>query len=164
MSTYSAGGGKKLGIIRHGRELMERFERIGTTAVIMPGDSVEVTSDANGDPAFQPHTGSVPENEVYVAVEARQRGMDAQTDTGYKADEDLVIAVKASGGGLNLTLSDGETVTEGDALVVDPSNNGQHVAYVAASHAVDDIVAYAAEDLDLSGGAAETGLVAAEME
>lgn len=158
MTDYVAGGGKKLGIIRYGRERMDQYER-QATETIMPGQAVERTTDANGDPAFQRHTGT-DAKDVYVAVEARGRGMDAQTTEGYKQGE-MVIAVRPAGGGLNLLVSDGENVTDGDPLVVNDATAGEFI--VQTTEPVAAITAHAAEDEDLSG-ATDAGLVKAEAE
>lgn len=161
MTTYKAGGGDKLGVIRHGRDLLEQHERMATGADLFPGDALMTTTDANGNEAFTHHDGANT-TDYYVAVEARQRGMDAQTTTGYVADDDLCIAVRPSGGGLNVSLAAGETASEGDALVV--GANGAHTVFDGAGGDVAaDIVAYADEDLDLSG-ATDPALVGAEME
>ena len=127
MSDYEAGGGKKLGVVRYGRDLMETHERIATGSNILPGMAVMKTTDGNGDPAFTPHDGSA-STELYVAVEARGRGMDAQDDTGYVADSDYVKAVRPAGGGLNLLVTAGENISDGDPLEVDTANAGQFVA------------------------------------
>lgn len=158
MSTYNAGGADKLGVIRYGRDLLTRHERIATTANILPGMVVQPTQDANGNDAFEPHAGAA-DNDVYIAVEARGRGMDAQDDTGYEADNDLVIAVQANNGaGLNLLLDDGQTVVKDADLAVSTTDAGKVVDGADVDAGI--TVAYADEDLDLSGGEATDELVA----
>jgi hypothetical protein len=84
-SVFTAGGGNTLGIIRYGREKMDRYER-GATETILPGHVLQRTTDGNDNAAFQLHSADAT-YDVYVAVEARGRGMNANTDTGYEADE-----------------------------------------------------------------------------
>lgn len=158
-SHFTAGGGKELGIIRYGRERMDQHERQAEED-ILPGDAVAKNQNANGVDTFVLHPGTR-EDPVYVAVEARGRGMDAQTETGYRAGTDLVIAVRPAGGGLNVQLDAGENATEGDSLVVDPNGTGKFHVYDSGTHDADDVVAEAAEDLDLSG-ASESELVGAD--
>jgi hypothetical protein len=150
-SKFSAGGGKKLGIIRYGRERMDQDEREADPSGndIFPGDALMKSTDTNGNPTFAHHDGNR-ENPVYVAVEARGRGMDAQTDTGYVAGEDLVIAVRPAGGGLNVTLDDGQNASESDSLVVDPNGTGHFHVYDSGTHDADDVVAEVTENLDLT--------------
>lgn len=161
-SKFTAGGGNTLGIIRYGREEMNQAEREADPNGddIFPGDAVMTDTDGDGNAIFSHHDGDRA-NPLYVAVEARGRGMDAQTDTGYVAGEDSVIAVRASGGGLNLNLAAGETVTESDSVVVE-ADTGHFLAYDSGTHDADDVVAETAEALDLSGEGAEA-LVAADI-
>ena len=160
-SKFTAGGGNTLGIIRYGRERMDQHEREADPSGddIMPGDAVMQSTDGDGNPTFAHHDGDAA-NPVYVAVEARGRGMDAQTDTGYVAGEDEVIAVRPAGGGLNLNLDAGENAADSDSLVVDPGGSGHFVVYDSGTHAAGDVVAEADENLDLSGEGA-AALVAA---
>jgi hypothetical protein len=160
---YTAGGGRKLNIIRYGRDEMTKHERQAaggnnSVSAIYPGMAL-MRSQSADTPTFVPHDGSV-DTDVYVAVEARQRGMDAQTDNGYETGQDEVIAVRASGGGLNLRVSDGENVSEDDALVPEP-DTGNFV--VRSSEDTNIITGYASEDNDLSG-ASNPALVGAEAE
>lgn len=158
MSDYQAGGGDKLRIVRHSRDEMVRYERQATEQ-IQPGQALERTTDGNGDAAFQKHTGT-DTKAVYVALDARGRGMDAQTHDGYAAGDE-VVAVAASGGGLNLLVSDGENVTDGDPLVVSDTTAGEFRR--EANNAGAPVVGHASEDNDLSG-ASDAGLTGAEME
>lgn len=161
MTTYEAGNGNKLSIIRSSdaREQSVQHERIAAEN-IMPGQLVTPTTQ-NGNEAYAVYDGTVADDDYHIAVEARGRGMDAQTDSGYPAD-DLVKARESTGAGeFNLSLAAGETVTDGDALVANAS--GRLTAYVSADDAVTDIVAHAAEDADLSG-ATDPALVAVNME
>jgi len=141
-SRFTAGGGKTLGIIRYGREEMNQTERIAGDD-IYPGQALQVGTDEEGSRTFEHHDGG--EKTVYVAVEARGRGMDAQTDDPYAEGEDYVIAVRASGGGLNLMVADGENVEDGDALVPDEGTG----YFVVGDDA--DSFAEADEHYDLSG-------------
>lgn len=156
-SHFVAGGEKRLGIIRYGREEMTKYERVAGND-IMPGDALMAAEDGDGVAVFEHHDGDATKD-LYVAVEARQRGMDAQTDEGYASGEDYVIAVRASGGGLHLRLADGENVEDGDALVVGTA--GTFEAEVDEGAAA--VVAHAGESLDLSA-ADEPALVKAEAE
>lgn len=140
---HEAGGGDKLGIIRYGREEMTQHE-LPANSNVYPGQALMRTTDGNGDPVFDLHDGTA-EKAVYVAVEARGRGMDAQTDTGYEVD-DLVIAVLPSGGGLNLQVATGEDLVQGDALTVE-GGTGNFIEAAAG----DEVTAHAGEDYDLTG-------------
>lgn len=162
-SRFTAGGGQKLGIIRYGREEMTQHERTADPSgdAIMPGDAVMATTDADGNRVFAHHDGDL-SNALYVAVEARGRGMDAQTDEGYVAGEDSVIAVRPSGGGLHLQLAAGENAADGNGIVVDPNGTGKFVVYDSANHAAGDVVAEADENLDLSGDS-EAALLKSEV-
>lgn len=161
-SRFTAGGGNTLGIVRYGREEMTQYERTAdpSGSDIFPGEALMATTDGNGNPVFAHHDAD-PTNDVYVAVEARGRGMDAQTDTGYVAGEDSVKAVRASGGGLNLHLAAGETVADGDPLVVNSAADGTFAAESGEGAA--SVEAHASEALDLSG-AAESELLKTEVE
>lgn len=161
-SRFTAGGGNRLGIVRYGREEMTQYERTAdpSGSNILPGDALMATTDGNGNPVFAHHDGTATKD-VYVAVEARGRGMDAQTDTGYVAGEDSVKAVRASGGGLHLRLAAGETVTDGDPLVVNGAADGTWAA--ESGEGAVAVEAHASEDLDLSG-ASEPELLKTEVE
>lgn len=153
---HSAGGGNKLGIVRYGRDQMTRHER-PANETIMPGQAIMKTNDGNGDPVFELHD-DTDEKSVYVAVEARGRGMDAQTSDGY-SDGDLVVAVLAAGGGLNLSVATGQDLEEGDALTIEGGSTGE---FVAASGG-DRVFAQAGEDYDTSG-LSNPALVATEVD
>lgn len=155
---FTAGGGKKLSIIRYGRELMTQHERQAGDN-IEPGDAVMPNVNNNGVDEFVLHDGDMA-NTVYVAVEARGRGMDAQSD-GYTADEDYCIAVRPAGGGLHLNLATGENATETDGLVVE-SGTGKFLVYDSGTDSAEDVFADADEALDLNG-ASSAGLVKAEV-
>lgn len=144
-SRINAGGSSKLGIIRYGREEMTQYE-LSAGDDIMPGEALMRTEDTDG-PEFVHHDGTETKR-VYIAVEARGRGMDAQTDTGYTAGEDLVIAVTASGGGLNLLVKDGESLANGDVLIPE-ADTGQFIEESGEGWSV----AEAGEQLEVSGAA-----------
>ncbi len=114
-SRTRAGGGNKLNIIRYGRDEMTQYEHVAGDD-IFPGQALEMGTGEDGETVFEHHSGDETKS-VYVAVEARGRGMDAQTDTGYVEGENYVIAVNASGGGLNLRVAEGENLEAGDAIV-----------------------------------------------
>lgn len=158
-SHFTAGGGKELGIVRYGRDDMNQHERIAGDN-IYPGDAIMTAVNGDGDETFVLHDGDRA-NPVYVAIEARGRGMDAQTDAGYQAGNDYVIAVRPNGGGLNVNLDVGETAADSDSLVVDPNGTGHFHVYDSATHDADDVVAEAAGNLDLSG-ASEEALIGAD--
>lgn len=155
---YEAGNGEKLSIVRWGRDEFAQHERQATEQ-ILPGQAVTPTTDGDGNRAYALHDGTA-DDPHYVALEARQRGMDAQTTDGYPVD-DMVIAVDGAGAGLNLRVQAGETLTEGDALVI--ASDGNYAAYVSADDSVTDIVGHAAEDADLSGNS-DPELVAVNLE
>lgn len=157
-SVFTAGGGNTLGIIRHGREKMDRYERAATEQ-IFPGDVLERTVNADGDPAFSLHSGT-PTKDAYVAVEARGRGMNADTDEGYAAGEE-VIAVRPAGGGVHLSLASGESVTDGDPLVVNGAGDGTVIA--ESSEGAAAVIGHAGEGLDL-GGASNPDFLKVEAE
>jgi len=115
--TSRAGSGKKLNIIRYGREEMTQYELPNGEEedAILPGMALMRQSGDN-TAEFVHHNGEQSKT-VYIAVEARGRGMDAQTDKGYDGDNELVIAVNPSGGGLNLMAAQNENFEEGDSLV-----------------------------------------------
>lgn len=140
---HNAGGGDKLGIIRYGRDEMTQHE-LPAASNIYPGQALMRTTDADGNPVFDHHDGTA-EKAVYVAVEARGRGMDAQTDDGYAVD-DLVIAVLPSGGGLNLQVATGEDLVQGDPLTVEAGTGN----FIEAASG-DEVTAHAGEDYDLTG-------------
>lgn len=144
---HDAGGNDgKLNIIRYGRDQMTQHE-LPANEAILPGQALMRTTDGNGDPVFALHD-DTDEAAVYIAVEARGRGMDAQTDTGYETD-DLVIAVLPSGGGLNLRVATGEDLVQGDHLTVESGSTGNFVE--SADGSGDRIVAEVGEDYDLTG-------------
>lgn len=154
---HSAGGEDgKLGIVRFGRDDMSRRERPNNTGgAVMPGEALMVTTDGDGNQVFEYHDGNQ-ETAVYVAVEARGRGMDAQTDDGYE-DGGLVIAANPSGGGLNLRVATGESLTDGDE-VLPGAGTGLFIAESGEGWAV----AHADETKDLSG-LTDPELVATEV-
>ena len=145
-SRFSAGGGNRLNVIRYGREEMTQHELIAGDN-ILPGQALMRTEDAEGNPVFEHHDGDET-NAVYVAVEARGRGMDAQTDSGYAAGEDLVIAVNASGGGLNLRVAADENLSQGDTIGP-AAVTGDFVGYVDGTGTFP--FAEADETMDLTG-------------
>lgn len=155
---HEAGGGDgKLNIIRYGRDEMTQHELPAAQDGLMPGQALMRTTDGNGDPVFDLHD-DTDEKAVYIAVEARGRGMDAQTDSGYSQD-DLVIAVLPSGGGLNLRVATGEDLVQGDFLTVETGSTGNFVEGAAG----DRIVAHAGEEYDLTG-LSNPALVRTEVE
>lgn len=159
VNSYEAGGGNTLSVVRHGWDTFTQHEREATEQ-IMPGQVVTPTVTA-GDETYE-LAAAGGEVAYHVAIEARGRGMDANTDDGYPV-EDMVKAVKPAGGeGLRLMLANNETVTEGAALVVDGSGNVAQ--YVSADDDKVDIIGYAAEDLDLSPGSVGASLLAVNME
>lgn len=151
---FVAGGGKKLGVIRYGREEMTQHE-LGAGDTIFPGQAV-MPDVEDGEDVFVHHSGDE-SDPVYIAVEARGRGMDAQTDEGYVEGEDEVIAVSASGGGLHLSVANGENVTKNDALVPGVGTGNFVVETDEGWN-----YAHADENEDLSG-ATEPGLVKGEV-
>lgn len=142
---HSAGSDTKLSIVRYGRDKCARRELPnGSGSALMPGEAVQVSTDGDGDPVFKVHDGNE-QTEVYVVIEARGQGMDAQTDDGY-ADEELTYALNpGSGAGLNLRVATGEDIEDGDALV--PNSSGLFVEETDEGYAV----AHADETMDLSG-------------
>lgn len=152
---HQAGGGDNLSIVRYGRdEMTQRELPNGTGGAVMPGEALTVGTDADDNPVFEYHDGNE-ETTVYVAVEARGRGMDAQTDEGYPAD-DAIIAVNPSGGGLNLRVAVGEALTDGTTLIPDAS--GTFIAESGEGWGF----AFADETFDTSG-LSDPALVASEV-
>lgn len=158
-SNFEAGGGNDLGIVRYGREAVHQFEREADEQ-ILPGQAVAPTV-TNGDPTYNLHGGDTTAQSHHVAVEARGRGMDAET--AYPAG-DVVRAYDGDFGG-HLRVAAGEVVTEDDPLIPDPSGTGNYVVYDSgvAEHAAENVVGHAEEDADLSG-ASEATLVEVNIE
>ena len=154
---HQAGGGDgKLGIVRYGRGEMTQRERPNNTGeAVMPGEALMVTTDGDGNQVFDFHDGAET-SELYIAVEARGRGMDAQTDTGYE-DGDVIIAKNPSGGGFNLRVATGEDIEDGDDLLPQ-ADTGLFVEESGEGWSV----AHADETKDLNG-LADPELVATEV-
>lgn len=154
----AGGGGEALKVCRYGREEFTQKEATNISgSEILPGHALQLTQDANGNAAFDFHDGS-PETPVYVAVEARGRGMSADTDDGF-ADGESLAAVRASGGGLNVKLGADSTVVIGDVIGVDTAADG---TFTSTSADFNFGFGEADEQLDLTGaGSAE--LVATEV-
>ncbi len=145
--TVSAGGDGDLTIVLYGREAMCQRELPNNTGgPVKPGEALKPAVDAQGNKVFEYHDGNE-ETPLYVAEEARGRGMDAQTDTGYEDGEEIT-AQNPHGGGLHLYISDGENVTFGDPIVPDAGTGDFIVATGSWS------VAFADETNDLSGASA----------
>lgn len=148
--TYDAGSDATLTVINHGHDhFSQKIAGNNTGGVVKPGEALMLTEDGDGNPVFEYHDGSVT-NTVYVAKEARGRGMNANTDEGYDTDEGIT-AVHAHGGGLNVPLAVGETVTTGDGLVPEP-DTGKFIGQTSEGF----IFGEADEALDLSGASAAT--------
>lgn len=157
---HDAGGsGESLKVCRFGRGEFTQKEGVNVSGgELLPGHAVQLTATANGDAGFDYHDGAA-STPIYVVVEARGRGMSADTDEGY-ADGEGLTAVRASGGGLNVKLSSGETVALGDEIGVDSASvDGTFTSTVADYNFVYGEVD---EALDLSG-ASSAELVATEV-
>lgn len=162
---HEAGSGNKLAIVRSddAREQSVQHERAAASN-IYPGQAVAPGVD--GETAtYDFHGGDTQVADYHVAVEARGRGMDAQTSDGYPVDDEVKARDPSGAGGFNLRVAAGETVTETDAIIPDPAGTGDHLVYDSAvtEHAPENIVAHAIEDVDLSG-ASSPGLVAVDMQ
>ena len=155
----AGGGGEDLTVIRYGRDEMTQREATNNEgSTILPGEALMLTEDGNGNAAFVYHDGSADEP-VYVAIEARGRGMNADTDDGY-ADGEAVPAVQASGGGLNVKLGTGEAVGIGDSIGVDAA--AADGTFTSSSGDYNDVFASADEQQDLTG-ASSPELTATEV-
>jgi hypothetical protein len=153
--TVAAGGDGDLTIVRYGREQMCQRELPNNTGgPVKPGEALMPAVDGEGNPVFEYHDGNE-ETPLFVAEEARGRGMDATTEEGYEDGEE-VTAQNVSGGGVNVYVSDGEAVTFGQPLVPDAGTGDFIVATGSWS------VAFADETNDLSGASAPA-LVATEV-
>lgn len=152
----SAGGGDgKLKVVRYGREQMCQRELPNNTGgTVFPGEALMVTTDGSGNKVLEYHDGNE-QTPLLVAEEARGRGMDAQTDTGYE-DGDEITVQNPNGGGLNVQVSDGENITFGDPIVPEAGSGN----FIAATGSWS--VAFADETEDLSG-ASSPALVATEV-
>ncbi len=156
---HTAGNeGESLRVCRFGREEFTQKEATNDSGgEILPGHALQLTTDANGNAAFDYHDGAA-STPLYVATEARGRGMNADTTDGFEDGESLA-AVRASGGGLNVKLGIGETVVIGDEIGVDTAADG---TFTATSADYNFVFGEADESLDLSG-ASSAELVATEV-
>lgn len=150
----AGGGGEAIRVVRYGREELTQREATNVAGeTVFPGEALALTTDANDYDAFEKHDGNE-ETPLYIAVEARGRGMNADTDDGY-ADGEGITAVRASGGGLNVKLAVSENVVTGDELAPEAGTGKFVTGKAFTTHQVD-------ESLDLTGaGSAE--LVATEV-
>lgn len=160
---FEAGGGNTLAIVRSddAREQSVHHERAAASN-IFPGQAVAPGVDGETK-TYDHHPGDVQVDDYHIAVEARSRGMDAQTDDGYPVDDEVKARDPSGAGGFNLRVAAGENISETDAIVPDPGGTGNHIAYVQADHDATNIVGHAAEDADLSGND-DPGLVAVDMQ
>lgn len=157
--------------IRYGRDEMQQHEHplADGSADVYPGMLLERVNDG-GDIKVQPHgTDGGVDATVYVAVEARGRGMshEPNPDDGtnldfYSTDGDAFVRyVKMSGGGVHTRLAAGTdlttaadaTITVGDRLV---SAGDGTVRGVNSTDGFDEdaLVFEAEESVDNSGAAA----------
>lgn len=143
------------GVIRYGRDEMVQHEHklASGAADVEPGMLIERVDDGSGNIAVQPHSSAGAIDEVYVAIEARGRGMSA-LDSGYSDGGDSYVRyVKVSGGGINAKLAVGETVAIGDQLV--SNGDGYFRALdTAGGDAADAGELEVASPVDNSGGSA----------
>jgi hypothetical protein len=149
---HEAGGDyEAFKICVNGREQFSQKEAINDTGgAVYPGEALEYGTDAEGNRAFTYHSGNA-DAPLYIAVEFRAAGMNANTDIGYEAG-DNVIAVRATGGALNVKLADGETVVIGDEIGVDSA--AADGTFTATSADYNFVFGEVDEDLDLSGASA----------
>lgn len=155
-----AGADKKLKVVRYGREEMNQHER-AVLSDVLPGEPVALTADAEGRAAFDTYSSG---DVVYVVEEARGRGMDINTDDGYKVNPatgdgpDIAPAVKPSGGGLNVRVTNNsgasQTVEPGTAITPDGTDG-----FVVDG--TEDIFALADDTVTIANG--ETEIVSVEV-
>lgn len=160
-NRIQAGGGKRLAVVRYGREEMVQHER-AVESDVLPGQPVTLGADANGNAIAADYSAGDP---VYVVEEARGRGMDVQTDTGFLANPpegdgpEIAPLLKPSGGGLNLrvtapTGSGDVTIEPGTAITPDATDG-----FVVGD--ANGVFAVADDNLTIAEG--ETELVATEV-
>lgn len=139
--------------VRYGRDEMTRHEHqmASGSSDIEPGMLVERVDDGSGNIRVQPHSSAGAVDTVYVAIEARGRGMNATDGVYSTTGDDYVRYVSPSGGGLNLKLATGETASIGDQLVSNGDGN-LRVIDTAGGDAEDAGEFEVSDNVDNSGG------------
>lgn len=133
-------------VVRYGRDHLILHEDPADEQ-IRAGDLVERTSTG----VQLQSTDAEQLAQVFVALDARQRGMEL--DDSYPADDSVKYA-EAVAGGLHLQLAAGENVSEDTELVA--NGNGAVRAFDSANDTRDAIIAVTTEAVDNSGGSDRT--------